>query len=350
MNKKPQIIVYAIVALLVVFGVWSLVAGKETQKGTVQTQTDNQAVEMDNFRFVTTTWVGNGPIYLALEKGFFTDQGLNVELSIIEDIAQRKNALAKGDVDAIGDLVDILVLERDEDVPAVAVLWLDQSRGADGIVVSEDIQSFDDLRGKKVGAQLNFVGESFLLYLLQKNGIPLDEVEIVDMETGAAGAAFVAGKIDAAATWEPWLSKAKDRKGGHVLVSSADEPEVIVDILSVREDFLAENPEVIEKFARAWFESVKYWEENPEEANAIMAKAYNMDVAEFEEIISGVEWPSLEKNVEYFGTPEKPGRILDVADIFIGVFQETGAITEAPDMTKAVDSSILINLYEESKS
>jgi len=46
------------------------------------------------------------------------------------------------------------------------------------------------------------------------------DVKIVPMTTDAAGAAFVAGQIDVAVTWEPYLSTAKQRKGAHVLVSS----------------------------------------------------------------------------------------------------------------------------------
>ena len=81
------------------------------------------------------------------------------------------------------------------------------------------------------------------MYLLKKNSMSVDDVQIIDTESGAAGAAFVSGKVDAAVTFEPWLSKAKERKDGKVLISSADAPGVIVDTVSVNETYLKNNPE-----------------------------------------------------------------------------------------------------------
>jgi len=334
MTKSPKILVGIIIVFIVAVGAVLL-----SQK--------QQPSENPKFTLSVNTWVGFGPFWLAQEKGFFAKEGVDVKIVTLEDTAQRKAAMIKGDIDGLGDTVDLLVLARDQKVPAVAVMEVDVSNGADGILVTEDVKSVQDLRGKKIAVQRNFVSEAFLDYVLQKNAISPVDVQKIDTEAGAAGAAFVSGSVDVAVTFEPWLSKAQERKGGgKILLSSADEPGVVVDILTINESYLAKNPEVVKKVMRAWFKAVDYWKENTQEANAVMARHYDVPSEEFADIISGLIWPSHEENISYFGTPENPGRIYEVANTFVDVFLKTGQIKSRPDMTKAINNQLLRELYE----
>lgn len=334
MTQSSKILVGIAVVLVIVVGAVLL-----SQK--------QRLSENPKFILGVNTWVGFGPFWLAQEKGFFADEGVDVEIVTLEDTAQRKAAMIKGDIDGIGDTVDLLVLARDEKVPSVAVMEVDVSNGADGILVAEGIRSIQDLKGKRVAVQRNFVSEAFLDYVLQKNNMLPTDVQKIDTEAGAAGAAFVSGNVDVAVTFEPWLSKAQERKGGgKVLVSSADEPGVIVDILTINENYLVENPEVVKKIMRAWFKAIDYWKENPQEANTIMARYYDVPPEEFADVISGLIWPSYEENIAYFGTSQNPGRIYEVANTFVNVFLKTSQIKSRPDMTKAINSQLLRELYE----
>jgi len=299
---------------------------------------------LDQFNLSVNTWVGYGPLYLAQEKGFFKDEGVNVNITILEDTAQRKAAMMNGTVDGLGDTVDLLVLSRDEGVPSVTVLQVDESNGADGIVTTNDIKTVQGLKGKKIAVQKNFVGESFLMYVLKKNGMSLSDVNEVDTESGAAGAAFASGQVDAAVTFEPWLSKAKERKDGKVLVSSADEPGVIVDTLSINTSYLKNHPDTVKKVARGWFKALDYWKANPQESNEIMAKHYNVSTSEFADLITGVKWPTLDENKTYFGPGEQKGKFYSIADIFSNAFLELGSIKSKPNIDDAVDKNIINNL------
>ncbi len=300
---------------------------------------------LPKFKIAFVTWPGYAPLYLAQDKGYFAEEGVKVELTPVEDVAQRKVALQKGDLQALGDTVDSLVLARDEKVPGVGVLQLDVSNGADGILATDDIKTVADLKGKKIAVQKNFVSESLLNYLLQKNGLAPNDVETVDTEAGAAGAAFVAGQVKVAVTYEPWLSKAKERSGGHLLVSSKDAPGVIVDILTVNESYLHDHPEVVQKVMRAWFKALTFWQTNPTEANQLMAAHYNMKTEEFAELVSGLSWPTYQDNVGYFNAVNGQARVYEVADTFADVFLKTGQIKAKPNMTAALNGAFLITLY-----
>jgi NitT/TauT family transport system substrate-binding protein len=341
MNKKLIIAILFLAVAAVIIIVFKQQAASNNRKSQEVSQK-----ELPKFKLSVNSWVGFGPFWLAKEKNFFEGEGVDVEISTIEDTAQRKSAMIKGDIDGLGDTVDLLVMERDEKVPAVAVMQIDLSSGADGILVTDDIKSVKDLKGKKIAVQRNFVSESFLNYVLKKNGLLPNDVQAVDTEAGAAGAAFVSGSVNAAVTFEPWLSKAKERKGGKVLVSSADEPGVVVDILSINENYLINNQNTVKKVMKAWFKALDYWKNNQKEANQIMAAHYNSSETEFADLISGLSWPSYQENISYFGTETSPGKIYEVANIFSDIFKGTNQIKAAPDMKKAIDNNLLKTLFQ----
>lgn len=332
MNKK-MVTILGLVVLIALVAAGVAVTRQKTVSGT------------NAFRLATNTWVGYGPLYLAQEKGYFKDEGVDVTMTVMEDVAQRKTALVKGDVDAEGDTVDSLILARDQKVPAVATMEFDVSNGADGILTTDAIKSVQDLKGKKIAVQRNFISEAFLDYVLGKNGLKPSDVQKIDTEAGAAGAAFVSGSVDVAVTYEPWLTKSKERKGAKVLVSSADEKGVVVDILSVSQDYLTKNPENVQKVMRAWFRALDYWKAHPDEADEIMGKHYNLSKLDFADYVSGLVWPSYDENAAYFGTPANNGRFYQVADIFSGVFLGNAQIQSKPDMSAAVNADLLKTLY-----
>ncbi|MDO8649605.1 MAG: ABC transporter substrate-binding protein [Candidatus Peregrinibacteria bacterium] len=294
------------------------------------------------FKINVDTWIGYAPLRLAQEKGFFED--VDVQIITTPDVAQRKLILERGENQAIAETVDQLVLDHSQGIHSVAVTGLDFSNGADGIVAVDTIKTLQDLKGKIILVQKNYVSESLLNYLLEQNGIDFEDVTTVDTEAGAAGAAFAAGRTDAAVTFEPWLSKAKERTGSHILATSKDAPGVVVDILSVQQDYLKTHPDIVAKVVRGWFKAVEYWKQHPDESNAIMAKYYSVTPKEFADQVSGLVWPSYDENLTYFTQNAKPS-IYDVADTFVSIFLKTGQIRSKPDLEPAVDTSILQNLH-----
>lgn len=302
--------------------------------------TGSAGTDQTTFRFSVNTWVGYAPFFLAQEKGFFAEEGIDAEIVVIEDVAQRKNALTSGRLDGAADTVDALPLYIDQGVPGTMVAQLDVSDGADGIVAVDGITSIADLKGKKIAVQRNFVSEAFLNYALIDAGLSPSDVTPVDMEGGAAGAAFVAGSVDAAVTFEPWLTNASEREGGHLLASSRDYPGAIVDVLFIHPEYLQSNPEAVRGVLRAWFRAVEFAKTNPDEAYAIMAPHYNVSPEEFAGFLDGVKWPSQEENVAYFSS----GKALEVANTFADLFLITKQLTQKADLAPGIDASPLNSL------
>ena len=288
-------------------------------------------------RLAVSSWVGYGPLWLAEEKGFFYEEGINVDLTLVEVSADRITAMKAGRLDASATTVDTWTLFAAQGAELVQVLATDESAGGDGIVAKKEIATIADLKGKTVAFQSASTSQFFLAYALDQNGLTLDDVEPLDMSSGDAGAAFVAGQVDAAVTWQPWLSQARETEFGHVLLDTRQTPGVIVDTVAFRPEFVEENPPAVAAFVRAYYRAVDYWKSNPDDANAIMAQSLTMETPDFVATLADLQLWGAEENRAYFGTPDAPGPIFDLVTQAGEFYQRIGVTDNVPDPQTIVD-------------
>ena len=259
-------------------------------------------------RLGMTTWVGYGPMFLARDKGFFKENGLDVELRIIEDAAIYMAAIAAGELDGNASTLDEIMKYRSPEFCFKAVAALDDSHGGDGVLVREDVTSLKDLKGQQIGMNEGSVSQFWFNILLAREGMTEKDVQITNMTADDAAAAFIAGQIPAAVTWEPHLSLVRSKKQGKVLIDSAETPGLIVDVVALTCDYIKNNPKDVEAFNKGLFKAVEFIKTNPEEAYAIMAKGvggYLEKPEDFAEAAKGVRFYDQARNIEFFGTPEK---------------------------------------------
>jgi NitT/TauT family transport system substrate-binding protein len=163
------------------------------------------------------------------------------------------------------------------------------------------------------------------------------------MTASDAGAAFVAGKVDAAVTWEPWLSKAKERNGGHIVVSSKDLP-ILPALPAFRTDVIKNHPEEVKAFMRGVFDAIEYAKANPAEANAIIAKGFNLTPQDVADQIPTFHWLSYDDNVKYFSQSSNPS-VYSVIDETGNLWLKLGLIKKSTKADTIVDDSLLKTLY-----
>jgi NitT/TauT family transport system substrate-binding protein len=289
-----------------------------------------------------STWVGYGPLFLARDLRYFDEAGVNVELTNIEDPKLRFAALAAGRLDGLVTTLDTMSLYWKPNFQFQAVLGLDDSKGGDGIVATDTIKSIKDLRGKRVAFNEGSVSHFFLSVLLRQNGMTEKDVKGINMRQDDAGAAFLSGKVDAAVTWEPWLSRAKQAPHGHILIDSSATPGLIVDVLVIRRDVLTAHPEAVRAAIRGWYHAVGYWKQNPSDADRIMAKAVGgwlKDVKTFQETLGGVRYYDAEVNRDYMSPG---GQIYVTAQNAIDIWTALGKITAKEAAGDLVNNSFVL--------
>jgi len=275
-------------------------------------------------RIATDIWVGFAPLYLAQDQGYYGSHGVEVELLTMKGAEEMRAALAAGEVDGQTTSLDTILMQVDQGIESVAVLLLDRSKGGDGIVAAEEIRSVGSLRGRTVAFQPATPSHFFLLYHLDRGGMTIDDIDGRHMDSGDAGAAFVAGKVDAAVTWEPWLTNAAQREGGHLLASSAGRDTVIVDVLAFRPSTLRDRGDDVRAVVASWNDAVHFWRENPDQANALMAAHYGLETEEFAAMISGLRYLDTVDSAAIMGTLDAPGEILDLVASINRIYLNNG--------------------------
>ena len=265
MNKK--IIILAITLLIIIIG-WLVFKNFTTTTTTTKFYQGKITIGY-------TTWPGYLGLYIAKDKGYFQDAGLDVDvkgyISLVEQYADYISGKTQGSAMLTLDVINQAYGDLDHKI----VTAIDYSNGSDGIVASPNIKTIADVKGKKVAFEFGTLEEFFLRYALDKNNINFSDIVPINLGPEASAEAFVKGKTDVAVTYEPFMSKALSKIGGNKIYSSKDAPGLITDVLAFHTSFLNENSDTIEAIITAYFKAVEFWTDSPDEANIIIAKYLN---------------------------------------------------------------------------
>jgi NitT/TauT family transport system substrate-binding protein len=302
------------------------------------------SADAGSLKLAHSTWVGYGPFYIARDKGFFKEEGVDVELVIMEDTPIKMGALMAGQIDLVASTVDEFPIYMKPGKMLHYVLAVDNSKGGDGVVANKDITSIADLKGKKVAFEQGSVSQFFLNALLKDAGMTEADIEPVNMAATDAGVAFAAKQVDAAVTWEPALSQGAKSEHGHMLLTSADKPGLITDVVATTAETAVAKKDDIAAFVRARYKAVDYSKSNPDDANAIMAKGVGgwlEDPKVFAETLSGIEYLDKAKNIEFFGTAAAPGQIEKTLGAALDIWRSFGRIQVEVKPADMIDYSFI---------
>ncbi len=283
---------------------------------------------------------GYATFYVAQEKGFFKKYGVNVELAQLSTDNQIP-ALASDEIQMLVGTADMGSVLVDAGIDAKQIFVTSKSNGADGMAVSNDIKTIQDLKGKKVYVALGFPDHMFFRNLQKQAGLALHDIELVNMDPELAASSFIAGKVNAAWTWEPYLSKTTERADGHILVTSKDAPNLMPDDnVMARADLIANRREDVKNIMRAFFEAETWWNQNPDEGNAIAAKAFNISTEDLASIRKYVTLSDLTTNLQKFDK-STPWNVFEQAARGSEVYHDDGLIKNTINGDAVTDASLL---------
>lgn len=213
---------------------------------------------------------GTSLLAVGLEKKYFEEYGIKVNPISFLSGPPELQAMAAGDVDFgyIGPGATFLAAQG-----LAKILTIDNVSYSDSILVRKKsgIKTVQDLKGKVVATPKGTSGEQLLLLALDRNNVNPADVSIVNMDVAGVVAAFVAGKVDAVATWSPYTMEIEKQLGkGNVvwLASYRDFPDkASPSSYLVRPAFLEKNPDLVVRFLKGWIKANDYRKRNM--ANAV---------------------------------------------------------------------------------
>jgi NitT/TauT family transport system substrate-binding protein len=281
-------------------------------------------------------WTGFAPLTLAKAAGIFAKNGLDVD---IEKIPQKDRplAIASGDVQCAATTVETWIVWNANGVPTKQIVQLDKSYGADGIVVRPSISSFKDLKGKTVAASAPGTTPYFTLaWMLDKNGMTVKDVTIVNLEPGPAAQAFLAGQNDAAMTYEPYLSAVRDKpEVGKILATTLDYP-MVMDTLGCTPKFLDEHPAAAKALVQSYYAALDLMKAQPERSDEIMGADVKQTAQEFADSANYLRWADREQNQKFFN-----GELQDFEKQAGQLLLKLGIVKRVPDTSTIIDTRFI---------
>lgn len=291
-------------------------------------------------------WPGWVAWEIAIEKDMFKEAGVEVEFEWFDYVASM-DAFAAGQLDAVAMTNGDALVTGATGAQSVMILVNDYSNGNDMIVARPGIKSVADLKGKKVGVEIGFVGHLLLLNALEKAGLSEKDVELVNVPTNETPQVLASGDVDAVVAWQPSSGQAlKLVPGSTRIYSSADAPGLIYDVLAVSPSSLANRKAEWTKIIEVWYQAVAFLKDPKTEAEAIsiMAARVGLEPEEYKGFIEGTKILTLDeaktymKKMDGFKSLYGSSKISDDFNLANDVYKE------AQDIDSYIDPSLMMGL------
>lgn len=224
------------------------------------------------------------PQYVALEKGFFEEEGLDVELQTTwgGDTTMTTLLSDGADIALVGSETSIYVYAQDSSDYAINFAQLTQTDGT-FLVAKEDQPDFtwENLResnflGQRVGGMPQMVGES----VLKNHGIdPHADLDLSqNIDFGNIPGAFASGDYEYVQLFEPTASVFEAEGNGHIVASFGEESaNVPYTVFMAKQSYMDDNDEEVSKFTRAIYQAQQWVEDNSAEEIAEVIEPYFED-------------------------------------------------------------------------
>ncbi|MGF7047777.1 ABC-type nitrate/sulfonate/bicarbonate transport system substrate-binding protein [Paenibacillus sp. DS2015] len=269
------------IALLTVILMISILAGCADGNNNVSSNESGNAnspatVKLEKIRYAPLSGASGLAVSFGAEKGFFEEEGLDVEFISTKDPV---TGLISGDIDVVDVATTTAIIAAGKGAPIKIVSSMFRTKGPFYLIASSDIKSVEDLKGKKVGIAVNGSGlEVYTRVILQEHGISADDVTLIANGTHqSAYASLETGQVDATIIHEPFASLVEKEGKGKLLATGWDYlPNFHTGVLASRDAFIKEKPELLKKLLRAYFHSQEYAKSHPDEFKAYYLA--NMDV------------------------------------------------------------------------
>ena len=282
-------------------------------------------------------WTGFAPLTLAKEAGIFKKHGLDVTIKKIPQ-KDRHLVLASGDIQCAATTVETWIVWNANGVATTQIFQLDKSYGADGMVVKPNITKISDLKGKTVAASAPGTAPYFTLaWMLRKNGLSIKDVKTTTLASQAAANAFNTGTdIDAAMTYEPYLSSVRENKAaGKIIATTLDYP-MVMDTVGCTPKFIKESPKLVQAIVNSYFEALEMIKSDPKKSYEIMGADVKQSGADFEGSAKYLRWQDKAANQKFFAG-EHAQFSKEAAELLL----ELGIIKTVPDTATIVDTRFI---------
>ena len=261
--KKAKRVFALVLALVMAL---SLLAGCGGSSGSG----NESGSETKTIRVGTLPFTGSVPVAYALEKGYFEEAGLEVEQYEFATGAPMNEAFAAGQLDiAVIGLAGVISMSTGN---AVCIYETNTASGGNGIFTRPDsplaqvsgqcegypnlLGSADLLKGTTIIGNLGTASQLQTILYLEHFGLTQDDINFVNMDTGADDQAFKSGEGDAVSLMTPYTYNAAD--DGYIQICSFEDAAdyVIPDTMLATKSFMESDRDTAKLFLEVYLKAV----------------------------------------------------------------------------------------------
>lgn len=287
-------------------------------------------------------WPGWVAWQVAIDKGWLKDAGLDVKFEWF-DYSASMDAFSAGKIDAVTVTNGDALVMGGTGAKSVMIMLTDYSNGNDIIVGKAGTKTLADLKGKKVGIEVGLVEHLLLINGLTKAEMKESDVELVNTKTNETPQVLSSGDVAAVGAWQPIAGQAmQGAPGAQPLYTSAQEPGLIYDVVTVSPTSYAARKDEWAKFVGVWDKVVAYINDPKTQADAvkIMAARVGIPPEDYAKLLSGTKLLTLAEGKKVmvdkdgFGSLYGSSRFADAFNVKYDVYKE------AQDIKSYIDPSI----------
>ncbi|WP_338495664.1 ABC transporter substrate-binding protein [Pseudomonas sp. WP18] len=229
--------------------------------------------------------MANAPALIADKQGFYREEGLDVDLKALGDGPVIQQALAAGELDVAYVGTPPVYQWFSRGLQSRILAKVNYGQAAVIVDSKSPITDLQALKGKKLAGVKKGSGMDVLLrgYVLkEKAGLnPDKDLDIIDMPPGNMNAALERGIVDAAFSWEPFVSQSVLRGSSRILLDVNQAlPQYPWYVVIALPKTLQERPDDVVKLLRAHRKAIAFLNEHPAESNRLIAEAFKLEAVQ----------------------------------------------------------------------
>jgi len=285
--------------------------------------------------YASHVWPGYEFVFLAKNIGLLDQE--KIHITETKSATDSLELLYDKKVEAAALTLDEVILARSKGVNLSIVSVFNVSAGADMVVSKKPLKSLKDLKGQRLGVETNTLGSLVLSQLLQTAGLELSDITVVNMAVSQQEQAWQENRVDSVITYQPVASKLL-KSGGVKIFDSREMPEVILDVLAVRNEALHKK-EQIKHLVEMHFQALHYLEIHQQDAVYRMAARLNVAPGEVFDLYKGLRLPNQTHNKRLMAG--NGAKIKQAARLIVELMNEKGVTSFSDDFYNLVDPSYL---------
>lgn len=220
------------------------------------------------------------PFYIAEQKGYFTEEGVNVVGLPVSGTVEADQLVQTGEADAIlNSMASVALFNRESNGMKIVAIARSAETGPVFRILARpgsDIGSPADLAGVPVALAENTIVEYISQRMLEEEGLTPEEILFQGVPVlPERYQLLMSGEVQAALLPDP-LAQAAIEQGAVLVIEDAQYPQYSITTLNVLNSALENKPEAVRAFVRAWFRAIDDLNANPEAYRALFLEKVNV--------------------------------------------------------------------------